>query len=41
MDFMGKFNTAPTFTPFKFHCYDNYQVRKPDNFDKFVIEKNA
>lgn len=35
VDFNGKNNTPPTFTPFKIHCYDNLEVRKPDNFKNF------
>ena len=35
VDFKGKNNTPPTFTPFKLHCYDNLEVRQPDNFKNF------
>lgn len=35
VDFFGKNNTPPTFTPFKLHCYENLEVRKPDNFKNF------
>lgn len=27
VDFMGKNNTPPTFTPFKIHCFNNLKVR--------------
>ena len=38
VDFMGKNHTAPTFTPFKQHCYNNLQVNEPDDFDKFSFQ---
>lgn len=35
VNFMGKNNTPPTFTPFKQYCYQNLKVREPDTFTDF------
>lgn len=40
IDFMGKNNSAPSFTPFKQYCYSNLQVRDPDLFDQFSFDSS-
>jgi deoxyribodipyrimidine photolyase len=38
VDLLGKNGSAPSFTPFKQHCYANLHVRKPDLFEDFYFE---